>query len=199
MPLPSHPAQVCDAPLRRPRVHLRQRVRPPVRPGPGGGPRAGVRGGGERHRAAAGACQRSRGALSPLVPALPPLLQNNGILPLTLGGGSKIQRVAVLGPNGGCAAGQNYPCPAEVATVGHYVSLGAPIQTVVDAVANASAALGFNYTFQVWRGPCVAPLSAWLPSCCCLPARTLRRSARASKRMTRRSSLPPSLQPQLRT
>lgn len=132
-------------------------------------------------------------------PPLPPPPQNNGVLPLSLGGAGPLRNVAVLGPNGGCAPGERYPCPAEVATVGHYVALGAPIQTVVDAVANASAVLGFNYSYQVRPPPSRSAGVLRGPPELPPPARPGRRSARASRRTTRRSSLRPSPSPRPRT
>jgi beta-glucosidase-like glycosyl hydrolase len=59
------------------------------------------------------------------------------LLPLT-GLGSSIKSIALIGPCGGCVAGEKYPCLAEQCMGGHYTQYGARISTPLSALANLS-------------------------------------------------------------
>ena len=59
------------------------------------------------------------------------------LLPLS-GLGTTIKTVALLGPLGGCVAGERPPCLAGQGMVGHYVQMGARIVTPLDALSNIS-------------------------------------------------------------
>jgi len=76
------------------------------------------------------------------------LLQNvNHTLPLSFAG---MKRVAVVGPNAGCAAGvPNLACPAAAATLGGYSNAGSHVVTVLEAVQAAANASGVTVSFSV--------------------------------------------------
>lgn len=76
------------------------------------------------------------------------LLQNaGGLLPLSVGAGGKVKRVAIIGPNAGCVDPNAPTCDAISAQQGGYTNGGAPVVTVRAAIEAGAAAGGYTTVF----------------------------------------------------